>query len=309
MTANTNILLFHWRTKRTHPPSLPARLYLNSATQKCETNPISHPPYPEKRETNPITPPRVIPSDGLRSEVQRPKVEGPAQSASPKAIPNKQIPPHPKKTKRTQFATRPTANRQKPKARKYETNPIPVRARHAVPLQYETNPIYPHSHPAHDQKRETNPISSCRPPQKRETNPITTAADLWKTKKCETNPIYTAATPPHKKCETNPISAAADLWKTKNAKRTQFHHAARPKKRETNPIYRTAGVSPASPCPIMRNEPNLHRSHPAPQKIRNKPNLPTHIQSTIYNPLAQFPPANSQKQTANTPKNTKRTQS
>ncbi len=49
----------------------------------------------------------------------------------------------------------------------------------------------------------------------------------------------------------------------KNTKRTQFtvplksRRHSDPTLRETNPIYRTAGVSPAFQSPIMRNEPNL----------------------------------------------------
>ncbi len=59
-----------------------------------------HPPgrtVPPKYETHPIPTPVVIPSVGLRSEAQRPKVEGPTQSPSPKAIPHKQTTPHPQK--------------------------------------------------------------------------------------------------------------------------------------------------------------------------------------------------------------------
>ncbi len=59
----------------------------------CETNPIcptSTIPSTQLRETNPISPLPVIPSAGLRSEAQPPKVEGPVQTPSPTAIPNKQ---------------------------------------------------------------------------------------------------------------------------------------------------------------------------------------------------------------------------
>ena len=60
-------------------------------------------------------------------------------------------------------------------------------------------------------------------------------------------------------CETNPICRGANMRNEPNL------HRAGPvedQKCETNPIYRTAGVSPASPHPaFMRNEPNLPPAH------------------------------------------------
>ncbi len=96
-------------------------------------------------ETNPISTPAVIPSVGLRSETQRPKVEGPTQSASPTAIPHKQTTPTPKK---------------------YETNPIT-----SPLLLYSPSPLlhYSTSAPPIPQLHETNPISAYqvfRPTQK-----------------------------------------------------------------------------------------------------------------------------------------------
>jgi len=116
--------------------------HLICARPKTRKEPnLFHPYHPptQKYETNPILAPVVIPSVGLRSEAQRPKVEGSTQSPSPKAIPNKQIqftipppkcakqtqslvppasrrPPQPKNTKRTQFrpGQPPKANSQQP---------------------------------------------------------------------------------------------------------------------------------------------------------------------------------------------------
>jgi len=61
-------------------------------------------PHPNYAKRTQLTPPRVIPSVGLRSETQRPKAEGPAKTPSPKAIPNKTKPARtPKNAKQTQF--------------------------------------------------------------------------------------------------------------------------------------------------------------------------------------------------------------
>ncbi len=178
--------------------------------KKCETNPIYRPTTPLSticyllyaafKKTNPIPPRIVIPSVGLRSEAQRPKVDGPVKSASPTAIPNKQTPPRtPKNTKRTQSQP-----------------PI---------IENEPNFPHPHSHPAPRQKSETNPIpvhfefTTLAEGQSRCTsgNPICPTPTVQPTQKSETNPIYPnlkfqisnvgflPAHPPL--CETNPISS------------------------------------------------------------------------------------------------------
>ena len=101
----------------------------------------------------------------------------------------------------------------------------------------------------------------------------------------ETNPISPTGTiTPHQKYETNPICPDRTPGpRRKNAKRTQFrprhptiHHSPLTIHyfTKTNPIYRTAGVSPAFPSPIIRNEPNPSYRRPCrPPNMQNKPNL------------------------------------
>ncbi len=61
-------------------------LFSSSPLLHFSTSPLLHLPSPILRnEPNPRTAPIVIPSAGLRSEAQRPKAEGPVQSASPEA--------------------------------------------------------------------------------------------------------------------------------------------------------------------------------------------------------------------------------
>ncbi len=100
----------------------------------------------------------------------------------------------------------PTANRQHPKAKKCETNPIP-------PTQ---QPIAKTQHPKNAKRTQ----STVPPPSRPLSHP----------------PL----------CETNPIPVRA-------------RHAV-PLPRETNPIYRTAGISPAFRSRIAQNEPNLNKS-------------------------------------------------
>ena len=61
---------------------------------------------PKYAKRTQLPPPRGIPSGGLRSEAQRPKAEGPVQSASPTAIPQKQTtaPPAPRTDARKHYA-------------------------------------------------------------------------------------------------------------------------------------------------------------------------------------------------------------
>jgi hypothetical protein len=88
----------------------------------------------------------------------------------------------------------------------------------------------------------------------------TEVGDTPTVKISKTNPIYTRPTIKKSK-RTQFTVPPPPSPRTKNAKRTQFSHTrcpATPYLCETNPIYRTAGVSPASPPPITRNEPNSH---------------------------------------------------
>ncbi len=125
------------------PPGQPPKANSQKLFLRNEPNSPTQPPdpHPNYAKRTQLPPPRGIPSAGLRSEAQRPKVEGPVQSASPKAIPNKQTP------RRTPFLQN-------------EPNFIPL-----VHQFYETNPISPPNRPphwlSHPSLCETNPI--CRP--------------------------------------------------------------------------------------------------------------------------------------------------
>ncbi len=150
----------------------PPVLLSSRSFAKTEPGPFPHRPNYAKRTQLP--PPRGIPSGGLRSEAQRPKVEGPVQSASPKAIPNKPpahqkretnpICPHGHPAPPQKLRNEPNLHRDGPvEHQKNETNPI---CRPATP---PSAPNEPNLRPAHDQKNETNPIpvplASRRPPQ------------------------------------------------------------------------------------------------------------------------------------------------
>ena len=109
MANNTRILPIHWETQ----PRTVARPTTNRQQPKAvftKRTQFTVPPpgsRPKNAKRTQLTPPRVIPSVGLRSEAQRPKVEGSAQSPSPEAIPHKQTIPIPQK-----HETNPISNKQ-----------------------------------------------------------------------------------------------------------------------------------------------------------------------------------------------------
>ncbi len=108
---------------------------------------------------------------------------------------------------------------------KCETNPIPVRARHAMPQLYETNPIYVPDYVERTQFRTTR-ISQAPKNTKQTQLPHT---------RCPTTTCF---------CETKPIPPTSSV----------FWLLHSPKKMRNEPNF----VPPVTPCPTqkMRNKPN-----------------------------------------------------
>ncbi len=104
MAAETQTPPIHWETQPPQPSILRPVPDYAKQTQSATPRPkyakrtqfTPRPPSatPKNTKRTQLTPPRVIPSGGLRSEAKRPKAEGPVKTPSPKAIPNKQPPPH-----------------------------------------------------------------------------------------------------------------------------------------------------------------------------------------------------------------------
>ena len=94
MATNTNILPIRWETKRNHPPSLPSRLDLKSATQKMRNEPnLSLRPTPIMRNEPNLHP------------------DGPVEDTKKRNEPNSSmpsVPPPPVSAKRTQSQPRRT---------------------------------------------------------------------------------------------------------------------------------------------------------------------------------------------------------
>ncbi len=124
---------------------------------------------------------------------------------------------------------------------KCETNPISVRARHAVPLQYETNPIY-----------RTAGVSPASPsPHYAKQTQFTLPAGILPSKPPPKNAKRTQF--PKANCQ----KPTANSQKMRNKPNSRTGTACRVPTMQNKPNSRTAGVSPA-----FRSPPSKQSGHP-----------------------------------------------
>ncbi len=124
------------------------------------------PPQHKKTKRTQLTPLRVIPSDGLRSEAQRPKAEGPAKTRSPKAIPIKQTLFAAKKRNEPN-SPKPTANRQQPNATTRNEPNSRTPSVPPPPVSPKRTQFHPAPCPKSAKQTQSTPRRTCRGPKTR----------------------------------------------------------------------------------------------------------------------------------------------